>query len=59
MFCAKGPSRVRTIDLEPILAGVSRDQPKVVQKGTAIGNFLIDDGAAHGFNNQAAEDICS
>jgi hypothetical protein len=48
---------VRAVALRDTISTPSGNEPKVVQKSTTKGNFLVDDCAANALNSEAPEDI--
>jgi hypothetical protein len=57
MLLTKFSGSVGTVHFKAILAGMGGNEPEVVQKGAAKGNFLVDNRAADASDGQASEDI--
>src|SRR4029077_7593102 len=50
-------SSLSTVHFKAVFTSISGHEPKVVQKSTTKGNFLVDDCAANALNSEAPEDI--
>src|SRR5215831_12336150 len=59
MLQAKFSSGVGTVHFKAIFAGMGGNEPKVVQKGPAKGNFLVDNRAADASDGEVSENISS
>jgi len=57
MLQTKLSSSVGTVHFKAIFAGMGGNEPKIVQKGPAKGNFLVDNRAADGSDGEVSENI--
>src|SRR6201987_1723848 len=57
MLQAKLSSSVGTVHFKAIFAGMGGNEPKVVQKGPAKGNFLVDNRATDASDGEVSENI--
>ena len=57
MLQTKFSSSVGTVHFKAIFAGMGGNEPKVVQKGPAKGNFLVDNRAADASDSEVSENI--
>jgi len=57
MLQTKFSSSVGTVHFKAIFAGMGGNEPKVVQKGPAKGNFLVDNRAADASDGEVPKNI--
>jgi hypothetical protein len=57
MLQTKFSSSVCTVHFKATFADMGGNEPKVVQKGRAIGNFLVDNRAADASDGEVSENI--